>query len=117
MTYVYRPLDCSRREIRLIELVNLDEILSVTETIESDPILHRDPDRVRSVEDNFSVRCVISHVSLEDKPTYVALSYTVGDLFKALFSVLSHVNFSVPIAAPETCQISPALLSCRREVC
>ncbi|MCJ1345953.1 hypothetical protein MMC31_004163 [Peltigera leucophlebia] len=90
MTYVYRPLDWSRREIRLIELVNLDEILSVTETIESDPILHRDPDRVRSVEDNFPVRCVISHVSLEDKPTYVALSYTVGDLFEALFSVLSH---------------------------
>lgn len=86
--YVFRPLDQSRREIRLIELLNLDELLSVTEAIESDPILHRDPDIVRSIEDDIPIRCAISHVSLDDKPVYVAFSYTVGDILEALFSFL-----------------------------
>jgi hypothetical protein len=77
--YVYRSLDQSRKEIRLIKILNLDEILFVTETIESDPELHGDPDRVKAIEDDIAVRCAISQVSLEDRPVYAALSYAWGD--------------------------------------
>lgn len=100
--YVYRPPDRSRREIRLIKLLNLDAILFVTETIESDPILQRDPDRVRSIEDDIPVRCAISHVSLEDKPVYATLSYTVGDLFEAPPSVLWAFPFPLRLSKPAT---------------
>lgn len=99
---MYRPLDRSRREIRLIKLLNLDATLFVTETIESDPILQRDPDRVRSIEDDIPVRCAISHVSLEDKPVYVTLSYTVGDLFEAPPSVLWTFPFALRLSKPAT---------------
>lgn len=74
--YVYSSLDQSRREVRLIKVLNIGEIFFVTETIESDPELYVNPDKVRAIEDDISLRCAISHVSLEDRPLYVALSYT-----------------------------------------
>jgi hypothetical protein len=77
--YIYRPLDQSRREIRLIQILNPDEISSVTEIIESDPELHGNPDRVRVIEADIAVRCAINRVSLEDRPVYAALSYTWRD--------------------------------------
>jgi hypothetical protein len=73
------PLDKSRREIRLITVLNIGEIFIVTETIESDPELYGNPNRVRAIEDNIPLRCAISQVSLEDRPLYAALSYTWGD--------------------------------------
>jgi hypothetical protein len=77
--YVYRSLDQSRREIRLIDVLNIHEILFVTKTIESDSELNGDPDRVRAIEDDIPLRCAINQVSLEDRPLYAALSYTWGD--------------------------------------
>jgi hypothetical protein len=77
--YTYRSLDQSRREIRLVDILNLEDTLFVTNTIESDPELHGNPDRVRAIEFDIPIRCSINHVSLEDKPVYAALSYCWGD--------------------------------------
>jgi hypothetical protein len=77
--YIYHSLDQSRREVRLVRVLNLDEILFVTKTIESDLELHGDPDRVRAIEADIPIRCAINHVSLEDRPVYAALSYSWGD--------------------------------------
>lgn len=77
--YVYHSLDQSKGEIRLIKILNLDEILFVTETIESDIELYGNLDRVRAIEIDFPLRCAMSQVSLENKPVYAALSYTWGD--------------------------------------
>lgn len=77
--YSYRPLDRSRKEIRLIFVVNQDEIQFLAETINADPEVSSDLASVRSLEDTYPVCCTIQHVSLEDKPAYAALSYTWGD--------------------------------------
>jgi hypothetical protein len=58
-TIQYRPLDPSKTEIRLIELFP-----RVTNT---------------SRQRELAPRCNLIHVSLDDKPDYVALSYTWGD--------------------------------------
>jgi hypothetical protein len=58
-TIKYRPLDPSKREIRLIELFP-----RATNT---------------STQRERAPRCNLIHVSLDDKPVYVALSYTWGD--------------------------------------
>jgi hypothetical protein len=77
--YSYRPLDRSRKEIRLIFVVNQDEIQFLAETINADPEVSSDLASVRSLEGTYPVCCTIQHVSLEDKPAYAALSYTWGD--------------------------------------
>jgi len=65
--YTYRPLDQSKREIRLIQITNLHETLFVTDTIEGDPELFNDPPRVRSIENNIPLRCTIEHISLDQE--------------------------------------------------
>jgi Heterokaryon incompatibility protein (HET) len=54
--YKYRPLDVTNREIRLIHLLP----------------------RLSVAEDDHLVSCRIEHASLDDDPTYLALSYTWG---------------------------------------
>ena len=54
--YKIRPLDATKREIRLIHLLP----------------------RLSPAEDDYLVRCRIEHVSLDDNPTYLALSYLWG---------------------------------------
>jgi hypothetical protein len=66
--YSYRPLDRSRKEIRLIFVVNQDEIQFLAETINADPEVSSDLASVRSLEGTYPVCCTIQHVSLEDKP-------------------------------------------------
>jgi hypothetical protein len=58
-TIQYRPLDASKSEIRLIELLP-----TATNT---------------STRRERTPRCNLIHASLNDKPNYVALSYTWGD--------------------------------------
>src|SRR3978361_1442778 len=77
--YSYSPLDRSRNEIRLIYVVNLAEIDFLAETINADPEISSDLKRVRSLEEIYPICCTIKHVSLEDKPTFAALSYPWGD--------------------------------------
>jgi hypothetical protein len=97
--YVYRPLDQSRREIRLIKVLNIGEIFFTTEIIESDPELYSNPARVRAIEDDIPLRCAISQVSLEDRPLYAALSYTWGDASTRRWWI------SEPQMAAEVCQL------------
>jgi hypothetical protein len=61
--YSYRPLDRSRKEIRLIFVVNQDEIQFLAETINADPEVSSDLASVRSLEDTYPVCCTIQHVS------------------------------------------------------
>ena len=77
--YVYRPLDKSRREIRLITVLNIGEIFFVTETTGSDPELYGNPNRVRAIEDKYS-STVRDQSGLLGGPTIVCgASYTWGD--------------------------------------
>jgi len=84
----YRPLDPSKREIRLIELFP-----TATNT---------------STQRERAPRCNLIHASLDDKPDYVALSYTWGDprdtgiitvgrnsvsVTRNLYSALEHLQY------------------------
>jgi hypothetical protein len=63
-TYRYRPLDESRNEMRLLRIKSPGSDYSVLRGFK--------PNQNR-------LRTCIDHVSLDERPTYVALSYTWGD--------------------------------------
>jgi hypothetical protein len=54
--FVYEPLDPSTREIRLIEITNLDTILDLNDAILDDPDLSTNRELRRSVEDDVPIR-------------------------------------------------------------
>ena len=87
-TIQYRPLNASKSEIRLIEVLP-----TVTNT---------------STQRERTPRCNLIHASLDDKPNYVALSYTWGDprdtkkitvdqslvsVTRNLYSALEHLQY------------------------
>ncbi|KAH8649734.1 heterokaryon incompatibility protein-domain-containing protein [Tricladium varicosporioides] len=80
--YLYSPLVESKHEIRLVYIFNLEEISFLAKTIKDNPDLQDDPDRIREIENAFPVKCTINSHSLDEKPGYVALSYTWGDASK-----------------------------------
>lgn len=57
-TFQYRPLEPDRREIRILELL---------------------PRTLRAGKEKQLITCTIRHVSLDDQPVYLGLSYTWGD--------------------------------------
>ena len=73
---MYRPLDRSRREIRLIEILNPDRLLSVVDAVRAHGL---DPDRIAFIEEFEPIRCRIRHRSLDNNPAYSAVSYAWGD--------------------------------------
>jgi hypothetical protein len=80
--YKYRPLDRSKNEIRLIFVFNHELLQFLADTINKDPEVSSDLERVRYLEDEYPVHCLIQHVPLSSKPAYAALSYTWGDMSK-----------------------------------
>jgi hypothetical protein len=80
--YKYRPLDKSKSEIRLIFVVNHELLQFLADTINKDPEVSSDLERVRYLEGEYPAHCLIQHVSLDSKPEYAALSYTWGDTSK-----------------------------------
>ena len=66
---VYKSLDYSRREIRLLELAP----------------------GARDAE----IRCTLTHASLENKPMYEALSYTWGDAEDRRHILFAGYDFSI----------------------
>lgn len=81
--YQYKPLDCTKREIRLLKVENIDEVRSGTAALDD----QCNGCSLREADDVFNllwsgqcpVRCSIECVSLDEDPRYVALSYTWGD--------------------------------------
>jgi hypothetical protein len=90
--YRYRPLDKQRREIRLISILNAKEVLQDAYSRDNCT-----PGGVRGLEQHLPygyipmgtgviritpwvpIRCEIEHISLDQNPKYVAVSYTWGD--------------------------------------
>lgn len=77
--YGYRPLNRAKREIRLVHIKNSVELTSFTHDPVVSDLLEKDEVTRANIEKGFPVQCSIVHASLDDKPAYIALSYTWGD--------------------------------------
>ena len=78
-SYKYNPLDRTKREIRLVRIKGFVEVTAfIRDPIASD-LLERDDVFRAMIEKDFPMQCSIEHASLDDKPPYIALSYTWGD--------------------------------------
>jgi hypothetical protein len=80
--YKYHPLDTSKNEIRLIVVENRELLQLLTDIINEDPEVSSDLERVRYLEEEYPVHCLIQPVSLDSKLAWAALSYTRGDASK-----------------------------------
>ncbi|TID26312.1 hypothetical protein E2P81_ATG00787 [Venturia nashicola] len=82
----YRPLDISKREIRLLSLHpgpwSDDADWSDDESSSEDSSLAVHETDHDATDDDVVARCTLHTVSLDDKPEYEALSYVWGDLSK-----------------------------------
>jgi hypothetical protein len=61
--FVNEPLDRSPKEIRLIEITNLDALLELNDAVLDDPDIAGNVELRRSLEDDVPIRCVMYHIS------------------------------------------------------
>ena len=78
-SYKYNPLDRTKREIRLVRIKGFVEVTAFIRNPIASDLLERDDVFRAMIEKDFPMQCSIEHASLDDKPPYIALSYTWGD--------------------------------------
>ncbi|KAI9774770.1 MAG: hypothetical protein M1839_001637 [Geoglossum umbratile] len=77
--YKYHPLDRTKREIRLVRIKDFVRVTAFTRDPIASDLYERDDVYRTMIEKDFPIQCSIEHAFLDDKPPYVALSYTWGN--------------------------------------
>jgi hypothetical protein len=109
-TFEYEPVDSEKREIRILHILPLDH--------DSTGAPVTDPKQLRSTSSTISaegrVSCTLTKVSLNDKPKYLALSYTWGaKIFKKI--EISSVDRQRKDTVEVTANLEEALRYLRQE--
>lgn len=87
--FVYRELTPDKRRIRLIHLLPKHTLAPSTSSL-SDTL-----SKAGTSDPEIRVSCTVSHVSLDQPPDYVALSYTWGDASQKVRILVNEAHFYV----------------------